>query len=109
MQRQMAIFVADNHIDTYENGRFYQSATIFNKGSGVAVRQRRCHEKMLSLAKKLKREKHEAEKEELSKAEKQEVLDDLREAFKELKDVKEGKVELQSARDFLYEVRDKGR
>jgi protein-arginine kinase len=65
--------------------------------------------KMLSLAKKLKREKHEAEKEELSKAEKQEVLDDLREAFKELKDVKEGKVELQSARDFLYEVRDKGR
>ena len=65
--------------------------------------------KMLSLAKKLKKEKHEAEKEELSKAEKQEVLDDLREAFKELKEVKEGKVELQSARDFLYEVRDKGR
>lgn len=65
--------------------------------------------KMLSLAKKLKKEKHEAEKEGLSKAEKQEVLDDLREAFKELKEVKEGKVELQSARDFLYEVRDKGR
>ncbi len=61
--------------------------------------------KLKSFIKDLKKERHK----ELSKAEKQEVLDDLREAFKELKEVKEGKVELQSARDFLYEVRDKGR
>lgn len=61
--------------------------------------------KLKSFIKDLKKERHK----ELSKAEKQEVLNDLREAFKELKDVKEGKVELQSARDFLYEVRDKGR
>lgn len=46
--------------------------------------------KLKSFIKDLKKEKHK----ELSKAEKQEVLNDLREAFKELKDVKEGKKSL---------------
>lgn len=46
--------------------------------------------KLKSFIKDLKKEKHK----ELSKAEKQEILDDLRKAFKELKEVKEGKKSL---------------
>lgn len=56
--------------------------------------------KLKSFIKDLKKEKHK----ELSKAEKQEVLDDLREAFKELKDVKEGKKESRPVEELLYEL-----
>lgn len=55
--------------------------------------------KLKSFIKDLKKEKHK----ELSKAEKQEVLDDLREAFKELKEVKEGKKESRPVEELLYE------
>ena len=55
--------------------------------------------KLKSFIKDLKKERHK----ELSKAEKQEVLDDLREAFKELKDVKEGKKESRPIEELLYE------
>ena len=72
-------------------------ASLFNNDDAM--------KKALSLVKQLKKESKKAEKDELSKAEKEEVLDDLREAFKELKLVKEGKVELQNAREFLNEVR----
>ncbi len=56
--------------------------------------------KLKSFIKDLKKEKHK----ELSKAEKQEVLNDLREAFKELKDVKEGKKESRPVEELLYEL-----
>lgn len=56
--------------------------------------------KLKSFIKDLKKERHK----ELSKAEKQEVLDDLREAFKELKDVKEGKKESRPIEELLYEL-----
>ena len=55
---------------------------------------------MLVKLKDLKKERHK----ELSKAEKQEVLNDLREAFKELKDVKEGKKESRPVEELLYEL-----
>lgn len=55
--------------------------------------------KLKSFIKDLKKEKHK----ELSKAEKQEVLDDLREALKELKEVKEGKKESRPVEELLYE------
>ena len=61
--------------------------------------------KVLALAKKLKRESKKEETDEFTEADKKEILDDLREAFKELKFAKEGKVKLQNARDFLNEVR----
>ena len=56
--------------------------------------------KLKSFIKDLKKERHK----ELSKAEKQEVLDDLREAFKELKEVKEGKKESRPVEELLYEL-----
>lgn len=56
--------------------------------------------KLKSFIKDLKKERHK----ELSKAEKQEVLNDLREAFKELKDVKEGKKESRPVEELLYEL-----
>lgn len=56
--------------------------------------------KLKSFIKDLKKEKHK----ELSKAEKQEVLDDLRKAFKELKEVKEGKKESRPVEELLYEL-----
>lgn len=56
--------------------------------------------KLKSFIKDLKKERHK----ELSKAEKQEVLNDLREAFKELKDVKEGKKESRPVEKLLYEL-----
>lgn len=56
--------------------------------------------KLKSFIKDLKKEKHK----ELSKAEKQEVLNDLREAFKELKEVKEGKKESRPVEELLYEL-----
>ena len=54
--------------------------------------------KLKSFIKDLKKEKHK----ELSKAEKQEILDDLRKAFKELKEVKEGKKESRPIEELLY-------
>ena len=51
----------------------------------------------------LKKEK--AEKEELTAAEKEEILDDIREGLRELKLAREGKIKLQSAREFLHELR----
>ena len=56
--------------------------------------------KLKSFIKDLKKERHK----ELSKAEKLEVLNDLREAFKELKDVKEGKKESRPVEELLYEL-----
>lgn len=56
--------------------------------------------KLKSFIKDLKKERHK----ELSKAEKQEVLNDLREAFKELKEVKEGKKESRPIEELLYEL-----
>lgn len=61
--------------------------------------------KVLALARRLKRESKKEETDEFTEADKKEILDDLREAFKELKLAKEGKVKLQNARDFLNEVR----
>lgn len=37
--------------------------------------------------------------------EKAEVLDDIREGLREVKAAREGKIKLQSARDFLHEIR----
>ncbi len=68
-------------------------ASLFNNDDAM--------KKALSLVKKLKKESKKAEKDELSKAEKEEVLDDLREAFKELKLVKEGKKESKPIRELL--------
>ena len=45
-----------------------------------------------------------AESQELTPAEKKEVMDDLREAFRELKLVKEGKLELSTWEDFKHEL-----
>ena len=49
--------------------------------------------------------KAEAAKPEMSAAEKEEILDDIREGLRELKLAREGKIELQSAREFLHELR----
>ena len=49
--------------------------------------------------------KEEAAKPEMSAAEKEEILDDIREGLRELKLAREGKIELQSAREFLHELR----
>ena len=43
---------------------------------------------------------------ESSEKRKQEILDGIREALQEVKLAREGKIELQSARDFLNELRD---
>lgn len=44
-------------------------------------------------------------KEEMTTAEKEEILDDIREGLRELKLAQEGKIQLQSAEDFLHELR----
>ena len=49
--------------------------------------------------------KEEAAKPEMSAAEKEEILDDIREGLRELKLAREGKIELQWAREFLRELR----
>lgn len=51
----------------------------------------------------LKSEK--AAKEEMSAAEKEEILNDIRDGLRELKAAREGKFKLQSAREFLHEIR----
>lgn len=56
--------------------------------------------KLQAFLKDLKKERLE----ELSASEKKEVMDDLREAFKELKLVKEGKAELQTWEEFKHEL-----
>lgn len=56
--------------------------------------------KLQAFLKELKKEKDE----ELTKAEKEEILDDLRDAFRELKMVKEGKMKLQTWEEFKHEL-----
>lgn len=41
----------------------------------------------------------------MTKDEKTEVLEDIREGLREVKAAREGKITLQSARDFLHEIR----
>lgn len=60
--------------------------------------------KVLALARKLKRESKKEETDEFTEADKKEILDDLREAFKELKLAKEGKVKLQTWEEFKHEL-----
>ena len=57
-------------------------------------------EQMKTQLEELKKEKDE----ELTKAEKEEILDDLRDAFRELKMVKEGKMKLQTWEEFKHEL-----
>lgn len=59
--------------------------------------------KVLTFVRKVKRT-GKAESQELTPAEKKEVMDDLREAFRELKLVKEGKLELSTWDDFKHEL-----
>lgn len=59
--------------------------------------------KVLTFVRKVKRT-GKAESQELTPAEKKEVMDDLREAFRELKLVKEGKLELSTWEDFKHEL-----
>lgn len=56
--------------------------------------------KLQTFLKKLKRE----QAEELSKAEKKGIMDDLREAFKELKAVKEGKMKSKTLEESIHEL-----
>ena len=69
-------------------------AVLFNKEA-----MRKLQEFLASL------KKEEAAKPEMSAAEKEEILDDIREGLRELKLAREGKIELQSAREFLHELR----
>lgn len=59
--------------------------------------------KVLTFVRKVKRT-GKAASQELTPAEKKEVMDDLREAFRELKLVKEGKLELSTWEDFKHEL-----
>jgi len=64
------------------------------------------HETMKKLQKYLHHLKSEKEAEEkMSAAEKQEILNDIREGLCEVKAAREGKVKLQTAREFLDEIR----
>ena len=49
--------------------------------------------------------KKEEKNEEMSVAEKKEILKDIREGLQELRAAQNGKIELQSAREFLHEIR----
>jgi len=63
--------------------------------------------KMLSLAKKLKKEDkaaHSEKTEELTAKEKKEVMNDLRQAFLELRLAKQGKIKLRSLDEVLNEI-----
>ncbi|WP_455668886.1 hypothetical protein [Phocaeicola sp.] len=53
----------------------------------------------------LKSEKIVVEEEEMSASEKEEILDDIREGLREAKAARSGKVKLQTAREFLNEIR----
>lgn len=97
MQRQMAIFAKTEDVIMSKTISLQQSVmkdvvSLMNDTDAMM--------KLKSFIKDLKKEKHK----ELSKAEKQEVLNDLREAFKELKDVKEGKKESRPVEELLYEL-----
>lgn len=59
--------------------------------------------KVLSFVRKMKRDSK-AKSEELTPAEKKEVLDDLRDAFRELEQEKEGKVRLNTWEEFKHEL-----
>ena len=49
--------------------------------------------------------KKEEKNEEMSVAEKEEILKDIRDGLQELRAAQNGKIELQSAREFLHEIR----
>lgn len=59
--------------------------------------------KVLSFVRKMKRDSK-AKSEELTPAEKKEVLDDLRDAFRELKLVKEGKLQSRPVEELFHEL-----
>ncbi len=59
--------------------------------------------KVLTFVKKVKRA-GKAESQELTPAEKKEVMDDLREAFKELKLIKEGKLQSRPVEELYNEL-----
>lgn len=64
------------------------------------------NEAMKKLQKYISRLRSEKEaRESMSAKEKQEVLDDIKEGLRELKLAREGKIKLQSAREFLDEIR----
>lgn len=60
-------------------------------------------EKILQYIRQLQREK--VIDEEMTAKEKKEILDDIREGLRELKAAREGKIKLQSAEEFLNELR----
>ncbi len=57
------------------------------------------------LSKLKQKEEANAKAEEMTAAEKEEILNDIREGLRELKLAREGKIKLQSAREFLHELR----
>lgn len=59
--------------------------------------------KLLKYIQQLKSQK--AEEEEMTAKEKEEILNDIREGLRELKAAREGKIKLQSAEEFLNELR----
>lgn len=64
------------------------------------------NESMKKLHKFLQHLKGEKQAEgEMTAKEKEEILDDIREGLKEIKAAREGKIKLQSAREFLDEIR----
>lgn len=64
------------------------------------------NEAMKKLQKYISRLRSEKEaRESMSAKEKQEVLDDIKEGLHEVKLAREGKIKLQSAREFLDEIR----
>lgn len=63
-------------------------------------------QKLQRFLNKLKqKEEANAKAEEMTAAEKEEILNDIREGLRELKLAREGKIKLQSAREFLHELR----
>ncbi len=60
--------------------------------------------KLQKVLQRLKKEK--AAKEEMSAADKEEILNDIREGLRELKLAREGKIKLQPIEEFLHELQD---
>ena len=65
----------------------------------------RAMKKLQLFLQHLKMERMVQEEEELTPAEKQEVLNGIRSGLQEVKAARAGNVKLQSARDFLHEIR----
>ncbi|WP_455674687.1 hypothetical protein [Phocaeicola sp.] len=59
--------------------------------------------KLQKFLQQLKSEK--TEKEEMSANEKEEILNDIRDGLREVKAAREGKIRMQTAREFLNEIR----